>query len=69
MEYITTLLLLTLSIFINAIIIASIGFFITSSIRKKGNKYPFNWWVNNGRGFIFITSVMLSLVYYYGGII
>ena len=36
MEYITTLLLLTLSIFINAIIIGSIGFFITNSIRKKG---------------------------------
>ena len=69
MEYITTLLLLTLSIFINAIIIASIGFFITSSIRKKGNKDPFNWWVNNGRGFIFISSVILSLAYYYGGII
>ena len=50
-------------------IVGSIGFFITNSIRKKGNKYPFNWWVNNGRGFIFITSVMLSLVYYYGGII
>ena len=53
MEYVTTLLLLTLSIFINAIIIGSIGFFITNSIRKKGNKYPFNWWVNNGRGFYF----------------
>ena len=69
MEFITTLFLLTLSIFVNAIIVGSIGFFITNSMRKKGNKYPFNWWVNNGRGFIFITSVMLSLVYYYGGII
>ena len=69
MEFITTLFLLTLSIFVNAIIVGSIGFFITNSIRKKGNKYPFNWWVNNGMGFIFITSVMLSLVYYYGGII
>ena len=69
MEYVTTLLLLTLSIFINAIIIGSLGFFVTNSIRKKGNKYPFNWWVNNGRGFIFITSIMLSLAYYYGGII
>lgn len=69
MEFITTLFLLTLSIFVNAIIVGSIGFFITNSIRKKGNKYPFKWWVNNGRGFIFITSVMLSLVYYYGGII
>ena len=69
MEFITTLFLLTLSIFVNAIIVGSIGFFITNSIRKKGNKYPFNWWVNNGRGFIFITLVMLSLVYYYGGII
>ena len=35
MEFITTLFLLTLSIFINAIIIGSIGFFITNSIRKK----------------------------------
>ncbi len=69
MEFITTLFLLTLSIFVNAIIVGSIGFFITNSIRKRGNKYPFNWWVNNGRGFIFITAVMLSLVYYYGGII
>ena len=49
MEFITTLFLLTLSIFVNAIIVGSIGFFITNSIRKKGNKYPFNWWVNNGR--------------------
>ena len=69
MEFITTLFLLTLSIVVNAIIVGSIGFFITNSIRKKGNKYPFNWWVNNGRGFIFISSVILSLAYYYGGII
>tara|TARA_B100000941_G_scaffold290832_1_gene275139 strand:+ start:11547 stop:11756 length:210 start_codon:yes stop_codon:yes gene_type:complete len=69
MNYISTLILLTLSVFINAIIVGSIGFFITNFIRKKGNKYPFNWWINNGRNFIFIVSVMLSLGYYYSGII
>ena len=69
MEYISKLLLLTLSIFLNALIIGFIGFFISNSIRKRGNKYIFNWWIKNGRGFIFISSVILSLIYYYSGII
>ena len=69
MEYITKLLLLTLSIFFNAIIIGLMGFFITNSLRKRGNQNIFNWWLKNGRGFIFILSVVLSLIYYYSGII
>jgi len=65
MDYFRTLILLTLSIFINAIVIGSIGFFITSFIRNRGNEKPFIWWAYNGRKIIFPCAVILSLIYYY----
>jgi hypothetical protein len=69
MDYLRTLILLTLSIFINAIVIGSIGFFATSLIRRTSNEKPFIWWVNNGRKVIFPSAAILSLIYYYTDLI
>ena len=69
MDFLRSLILLTLSIFINAIIIGSIGFFITTTIRKIGNSKPLIWWAYNGRKIIFPSAMILSLIYYFTGLI
>tara|TARA_Y100000590_G_C15388182_1_gene889031 strand:+ start:126 stop:335 length:210 start_codon:yes stop_codon:yes gene_type:complete len=69
MDFFRTLILLTLSIFINAIAIGSIGFFLTSFLRSKGKEKPFIWWAYNGRKIIFPSAVILSLIYYYTNLI
>jgi len=69
LDFLRTLILLTLSIFVNALIIGSIGFFTTSFLRKRGNEKPFIWWAYNGRKIIFPSAIILSLIYYYTDLI
>lgn len=69
LDYLRTLILLTLSIFVNAIVIGSIGFFVASFIRKCGNEKPFIWWAYNGKKIIFTSAMILSLMYYFTDLI
>jgi hypothetical protein len=69
LDFLRSLILLTLSIFVNAIAIGTVGFFITTAFRKMGNSQPFIWWTYNGRKIIFPLAIILSLIYYFTGLI